>query len=521
MKNLKKCVTNTMVVSVLLLVMLLGMLTACAAKNSSTDKTTNEGNNALVEEDLKGAVKIGTVNDLLDFAKKVNAGNTTLNAVLTADIDLTSICGEGIGSWEAIGVSGEEVVVWDGIFDGAGHTITGLYSVEEGDDKAVGGLFNLTGENSIIRNLVLKDAVIEEQHGGCLARTSKGLIENCQVSGTVRGLQVGGLASNAHIIKDCTFSGTIEGHEAGGLAWWVDQAVDCRNEARVTCIYEGQVALEGTAAGIVVKAYGDVTGCTNTGTIIGDDAAGIAAFVNYNTDKPQEIKIEDCKNTGTVIGITQAGGIGIYLGRETLVNRCGNEGTLYAGLGAGGIAINSRFQIRNSFQKGVIEVGPEQINQRLTEAGLSEFATVEGKYLGDTLAAGIVCMGNQVINCYSQGSITAQHVRSSYGDALGIMRILVQDVPIVANCYSTAVLNGADDELGIGELYKNEAESCFYSEQTAGQANIDGCPDFPPTAAGSFTDGTVTDALNAWVSSAGGDYSGWIQGTDGPCFEWE
>ena len=534
MKTFKKHITDIMTASVLLSALLLG-LTACgsdsgndhvifgtqkdteqssgSAETLGSENKTEDADNDQVKEDLKGAVKIKTADDLLDFAKEVNAGNTTLNAVLTADIDMTPICGEGIGSWEAISK-------WDGIFDGGGYTITGLYSVEE-ENKIVGALFKNAGKNSIIRNLVMKDAVIGVS-GGCLAGTSEGLIENCHVTGTVSGHQVGGLAGTAHIIKDCTFAGTVEGSDAaGGLAWRVDQAVNCRNEARVICLNEQRAGVKGTAAGIAVKALGDVIGCTNAGTIISADAAGIVAHVNYDTDKPKEIKIEDCKNTGTVIGRTQAGGIGSFLGNKTLINRCGNEGTLYAGGAAGGIAVVSRFQILNSFQKGLIEVGFDQVNQRLAEEGLSEFATLDVEAPVQVQAAGIVYGGNQVINCYSQGSISAQHIKSSYGDAMGIMQFLNADAPCVANCYSTAVLNGTHEELGIGELYKNAAESSFYSEQTAERASNSDDSDFAPTAAGSFTDDTVTNALNGWVSSAGGDYSSWKQGKDGPCFDWE
>ena len=46
---------------------------------------------------------ISTAEQLREFAEQVNdEGRTTLCATLTADIDLSEICGEGTGDWTPI-----------------------------------------------------------------------------------------------------------------------------------------------------------------------------------------------------------------------------------------------------------------------------------------------------------------------------------------------------------------------------------------------------------------------------------
>ena len=74
---------------------------------------------------------IGTVQELLQFRNAVsdsgmykgvklkNAGEG-LHFKLTADLDLSSVCGRDVGNWKAIGP-------FEGSFDGDGHKISNLY----------------------------------------------------------------------------------------------------------------------------------------------------------------------------------------------------------------------------------------------------------------------------------------------------------------------------------------------------------------------------------------------------------
>lgn len=466
---------------------------------------------------LSGDVmKIGSAEDLVKFSERVSAGEDTLNTILTADIDMSGVCGENLNSWDPIGRVNK--VEYNGIFDGDGHTIENLYRARDGE-TGDGGLFWILQENSIIRNLNLSNVNVDTEHGGSIALTTYGRIENCHGEGIVRGSQIGGLVGDGYyenaIMTGCSFSGRVEAtNDAGGLACSMTRLEQCHNDATVTAIEQKSAGPNGTAAGIA-RSAGSATGCTNAGTVVGVYAAGIICSAS------KEAVIEDCINTGMVIGRTEAGGIADHYIEKASINRCGNEGIVRAGLAAGGIGVNCRYDITNCYQKGIVEAGPEIANAALSKAGFSEFATLEAKNLGDTNAAGIVCMGNRVMNCYSQGTITAEHTRSNYGNATGILRLFDVSNPLVANCYSTANISAAYEKWGIGKLFSYPAESCFYSEETASQGTGNEESEFPPTTSGAFTDGTVTAALNEWVKNAEGDYSAWKQGADGPCFEWE
>lgn len=77
---------------------------------------------------------ISNAQELLWFQQHVNTGTERANAAacakLTADIDLSAICGEGIGSWTSIAnkTTGDSSSAgYTGAFDGDGHRITGDY----------------------------------------------------------------------------------------------------------------------------------------------------------------------------------------------------------------------------------------------------------------------------------------------------------------------------------------------------------------------------------------------------------
>lgn len=67
-------------------------------------------------------MEIGSAEELEEFRNRVNEGEWGLNAVLTADIDLSSVCGEGVGSWTPIAPT-DSGQTYNGVFDGGGHEI--------------------------------------------------------------------------------------------------------------------------------------------------------------------------------------------------------------------------------------------------------------------------------------------------------------------------------------------------------------------------------------------------------------
>ena len=126
--------------------------------------------NLKAEEPVDTRTKIATAEDLVAFAQAVEAGEANLEAVLTADIDLT-----GYDSPVLIGNKGNNMP-FSGTFDGDGHTITYNYTTV-GDYS---GLFGyVSGAN--IRNLRVEgSAKVQGVHFGALMGYVEGtvLVEN-------------------------------------------------------------------------------------------------------------------------------------------------------------------------------------------------------------------------------------------------------------------------------------------------------------------------------------------------------
>ena len=77
------------------------------------------GMNARAIEEVNGVYQSGIPQELTEFSGLVNSGNTSANAVLTADIDLGSV-----ENFTPIGA--HYTTPYVGVFDGCGHIIKNL-----------------------------------------------------------------------------------------------------------------------------------------------------------------------------------------------------------------------------------------------------------------------------------------------------------------------------------------------------------------------------------------------------------
>ena len=138
-----------------------------------------------------------------DIVNGSNGGHTDLDACaeLTADIDLSKVCGKEIGSWTPIGLGDSSA--YNGTFDGNGNTIFGLYcsvsakgeAGEVGEDvedvEAIAGLFHTIGDGGEVRALNVEDSYVSAAAGGTskaggICATNSGAITGCTFRGTVR-----------------------------------------------------------------------------------------------------------------------------------------------------------------------------------------------------------------------------------------------------------------------------------------------------------------------------------------------
>ena len=178
------------------------------------------GTSAFALDQINGVYQIGTAADLKAFAELVNGGNYTANAILTADIDKGN-------DGTKIAQSGE----YQGIFDGAGHTITINLTDTETQGPA---LFRSIGNRGIVQNLKVQGTIkTSKQHAAGIANYSAALIRNCfadlkfELSGLADASAAGivGQLNRPAIIENCLSKVVITGadsHKCGGLAAWVD-----------------------------------------------------------------------------------------------------------------------------------------------------------------------------------------------------------------------------------------------------------------------------------------------------------
>ena len=177
--------------------------------------------------DSQGRFILRTAEDWNAFAKKVNDGQTNLNAIMAADIDL------GTGALTMVGNTVSSV--YTGTFDGNGHTLT--FAPKDTLNEQYFAPFRFVG-NATIRNLHTRGHLINKQKftAGLIARLTTGaevLVENCRsmvdVDCTVEGDATnGGLVANAEesqrlTLRNCLFDGRMLGensNNSGGLVGW-------------------------------------------------------------------------------------------------------------------------------------------------------------------------------------------------------------------------------------------------------------------------------------------------------------
>ena len=327
----------------------------------TTGKYDIDANGEITDSDE--AYEIGNAGQLYWFAGLVNgtltdgtAQNLKANAVLTADITvnedlLTSINTDKDGNvtngtsfriWLPMGkinANNGQQMVYAGIFDGKGHSISGLYAnlydapVEDSEyafnKKSFAGLFGL--DAGVTRNLGIMDSYMRGEYniGGICGSAEGGTIQNCYSTATVCGESyLGGICGRSRsnsIIENCYNAGNVfgNGKSIGGICGDNGATLqDCYN-------------------------VGNVNGKFNVGGIVGGSSG------SGNT-----IWIKDCYNRGNVIGDTKdIGGIGGYIGRS-LVENCYSQATVSGNTNVGGICGNSnKVDFQNAYYDSNLYTG--------------------------------------------------------------------------------------------------------------------------------------------------------------------
>ena len=318
--------------------------------------------------------EIATADDLYEFAIKVNEGDNTACAVLTADITLIDT------NWTPIGNDSNQ---YKGTFDGDGHTITGLSVDIQSDNTIYAGLFGFLGEGGTIKNLGLADSKItcsgNRVYAGGVCGWNTGTIENCYNTGDVSGtseygfVYAGGVCglNDYGTIENCYNTGDVSGTSeygfvyAGGVCGLNDYGTieNCYNTGDVSGTGTRTDA-SGHAGGVCgCNDYGTIENCYNTGEVSGTGTSTDGAGYDGGVCGRNTGTIENCYNTGEVSGIygfVYAGGVCGANGNSATIINCYNTGDVsgtssYGFAYAGGVCgLNDYGTIENCYNTGEV-----------------------------------------------------------------------------------------------------------------------------------------------------------------------
>ncbi len=318
--------------------------------------------------DSELVTEIASAEDLVRFAEIVNGGNEYKGKTVTLanDIDLSSVCSAESGiSWTAIGcedIGGKHP--FGGVFEGGGHSVTGLYINNSGKSQ---GLFGVV--SGTVRGLTVSGEITASSAVGGIAGWNYGRIENCRSNVVINALrEAGGIAgtlANGGVIENCENTGdiTVTNKEtyAGGIAGQNirGSVIGCTNSGKIE---NGMDGFRNKLGGIVgYLNSGTITGSNNSGSVVSNaEKASYTGDVTDNyvggiTGYSEGGTIKDSNNSGTVHNaVYYAGGIAGYLQYGDTVSNCNNSGPVSAGDYAGGIVGYNKSDISNCRNDGLV-----------------------------------------------------------------------------------------------------------------------------------------------------------------------
>ena len=318
---MSKQTTGTKFLSLVLsLMMALSLFMVTGTVTASADTLTGGGTEA-------NPYKIGSYEQLKEFAQKINKGEQSAWGELTQDIDAYS--SEADKDWPLITQG------YRGTFDGKGFAIKGLtYSDANGIRVALFGYL----DGGTVRNLGMKDVSFTgKNYVGAVVGENHGTVENCYNTGSITGTNtIGGVVGGGSgTVTDCYNTGVISGGtNLGGV-------VGSGSGTVTNCYNTGDISSNNAyVGGIVGYIQSTVGNCYNTGNISGNSryTGGIAGKSNA--------AIGNCYNTGSVSGSSSIGGIAGQ--NNSSIVTCYSTGNL-SGSGIGGLAGENNGTLRTSY----------------------------------------------------------------------------------------------------------------------------------------------------------------------------
>jgi uncharacterized repeat protein (TIGR02543 family) len=342
--------------------------------DSSIEATSNAASLTVIY--AEGNLQIGTAAELEAFAATVNSGVDFegYTVTLTADIALgywqdtyeNGIAEDGEIYNQATGgtaytASNHMPIGWydedsgtiygfNGTFDGAGHTVSGIYIKANDEDNK--GLFGYTDTSSVVKNVgVVNSYICGKSKVGGVVGYNNGTAQNCYNTSSIIGREnVGGVVgvnNNGGIVKDCYNTGAVSSthtayRDAGGIVGENSNGGIIKN-----CFNAGVISGEGYIGGVggIAGASfdGEVENCYNIGELIGSVLVGGIVGEN-NTTVQYCYWLADSADyaVGDVGGETETYSFTAEQGQGTEGSTVISEGSTYADTTSLLTALNAR-----------------------------------------------------------------------------------------------------------------------------------------------------------------------------------
>ena len=340
---------------------------------------------------------------------------------LAADLDLAQI------KWTAIGSNAQP---FDGVFDGDGHIVTGLYYDDKSSNTVANsghGLFSTV--SGVVKNLTVKGSVraAARYSGIVVGNNIGGVVENCKSYGIIYGFgNSGGVVGiNSGTVRNCINhaeirdNGDVKSYRFGGVVGTITAG------AVTGCKNYGAVVIEHATdqvGGVVGRSEGAATvcDCINYGYVeFNKNYTG--GVIGYTSGTAAQ-KHCGLKNYAPVKGIGSVGGVVGYSGvtLENCFNYGGVTGTA-ARIGgiAGSVNING-VKVDGCKNYGDVCGAAAQVGGVVGYCGTSPVVTISacenrGKVSGAYYVGGIV--GNTytttVTACVNYGDVSVSTKVSS------------------------------------------------------------------------------------------------------------
>lgn len=362
---------------------------------------------------------INSADQLKLLADNVNNGTTYTGVYFQLTVNL----GLGNHVWSVIGNSTHP---FNGIFDGNGYLVTGLYINDYANEQ---GLFGCV--NGSIRNLIVEGSINARDYvGGICARLmSNGELKQCTNKVNVSGNNyIGGICgyNNSGVICNNINYGTITGNDyiGGILGFWTESSQENMSYTIYNCANFGNVKSANAAGGIIGRlevasqggttskfdmyreVYCKIYNCANYARVEGQYAGGmcgyakaIGSFTNRTYGKETYLGFADvtnCINNATIISNGSAGAIYGYA-------ECAVYSTNFYG---GRILINSSYWLNDVANQIGLEPAYGNTNYQCTQ-------TSDGWYSHN----GNSCMlnnGDDIISLLNQWVFTSSNATILY-----------------------------------------------------------------------------------------------------------